>query len=329
MFELRLLIVFIVFGIGGASTNRSKNKKALLEEAGCDPGGKLIFKGVCIDPDYEINKFPNQNITPAWNRGIHVVFDPNKQQVFKVLEHNNRIIMDLKIGVFWRDDRIRTNTSLLSTVDWRFRYSPGLTLSWYERVKCDKYLWYPQVINFQYSYEKKLKHKPVTTLHIEPGELIPETNFTKNSTLLFAYLEYELGLACNFDFIHFPMDNQICRLHLTNKYARQLHIALFYTPEYQHKVDYYETDGFDITITYKESDESNSKNLSYVGIDLYLRRVIHPYLYQYYIPCIVIVCVSQCSFIIPPSAIAGRLGLVATQFLTLTNIFIDSNVSIS
>ena len=330
MLKLRLLIIFVLFCIGCSfAKDKSENKPLLLEEAGCDSGGTLIFKGVCIDHDYEINKFPNQNITPAWNQGIHVAFNPKKQEVLKVIEASNRITMNIKIGLWWRDDRIKTNTSLLNIFDWRFRFAPGLTLSWYEKIQWEKYIWYPQVVNFEYSNEKKIKHNPASILHIEPGELIPETNFTKNSTVLFAYFEYELGLTCNFDFIHFPMDNQICKLRLTNEYARQLRLALFYTPDSQHTVELYEKDGFDITITYIEGDKFHSQNLSYVGINLLLKRVIHPYLYQYYIPCIVIVCVSQCSFIIPPSAIAGRLGLVATQFLTLTNIFIDSNVSIS
>ena len=63
------------------------------------------------------------------------------------------------------------------------------------------------------------------------------------------------------------------------------------------------------------------------GFDVTLARMIQPYLFQYYFPSIAIVVVSQISFIIPLSAIPGRIGLIVTQFLTLTNIFIHQMVS--
>ena len=44
-------------------------------------------------------------------------------------------------------------------------------------------------------------------------------------------------------------------------------------------------------------------------------------------PCIAIVIATSFSFIIPLSAIPGRVALIVTQFLTLTNIFINQMVS--
>ena len=63
-----------------------------------------------------------------------------------------------------------------------------------------------------------------------------------------------------------------------------------------------------------------------VGFNVTLVRIIQPYLYQYYFPSIAIVVVSQISFMIPLSATPGRIALVVTQFLTLTNIFIHQMV---
>ena len=54
--------------------------------------------------------------------------------------------------------------------------------------------------------------------------------------------------------------------------------------------------------------------------------MFQPFLYMYYLPCMAIVLVSQISFIIPLSSIPGRVALVVTQFLTLTNIFIHQTV---
>ena len=42
-----------------------------------------------------------------------------------------------------------------------------------------------------------------------------------------------------------------------------------------------------------------------IGFNITLQRIVQPYLYQYYLPCIAIVIVSQISFIIPLSAVSG------------------------
>ena len=57
-----------------------------------------------------------------------------------------------------------------------------------------------------------------------------------------------------------------------------------------------------------------------------MKRIQQPYLLKYYLPCIAIVTVTQISFYIPPDAIPGRIALLVTQFLTLTNLFISEQV---
>ena len=77
-------------------------------------------------------------------------------------------------------------------------------------------------------------------------------------------------------------------------------------------------------IKYNDSMQNGSDTF---GFNITLERMIQPYIYQYYLPCISIVVVSQISFVIPLSAIPGRVGLVVTQFLTLTNLFIHQMVN--
>jgi hypothetical protein len=90
------------------------------------------------------------------------------------------------------------------------------------------------------------------------------------------------------------------------------------------------TSGFEITITLigteTKSNEIFQNATKKFGLDIKLGRIFEPYLYQYYFPCIAIVIVSQVSFIIPLSAIPGRVALIVTQILTLTNIFIHQMV---
>ena len=65
-----------------------------------------------------------------------------------------------------------------------------------------------------------------------------------------------------------------------------------------------------------------------VGMEITMQRLTTSFFLKYYIPCVAIVLVSEIGFIIPLTAIPGRVALLVTQFLTLTNIFINSMVMI-
>ena len=80
--------------------------------------------------------------------------------------------------------------------------------------------------------------------------------------------------------------------------------------------------GFDIITLFIDDDSDND-----IEIHLFMKRRVTPFFFKYFVPCMAIVAVSQISFIIPPNAIPGRIGLIVTQFLTLTNIFIYQMVS--
>ena len=78
----------------------------------------------------------------------------------------------------------------------------------------------------------------------------------------------------------------------------------------------------------KYTTENLNMYWSKMGYDIELERQPEKYIYQYYIPCSLIVIASSCSFIIPRSPIPGRVALVVTQFLTLINIFMNLMVSL-
>ena len=140
-----------------------------------------------------------------------------------------------------------------------------------------------------------------------------------------------MGINCKFEFSNFPMDRHRCILKLTNRPIRELRLTLydFVIGRFaSNLIKDLERDGFDIRISFKGNNATrNSSVVSFVILKLDMHRILHPYINQYYAPSVAIVCISQVSFIIPPSSIPGRLGLVATLFLTMTNILIDSNVS--
>ena len=77
----------------------------------------------------------------------------------------------------------------------------------------------------------------------------------------------------------------------------------------------------------KTSNSVYYQNELYVfGVYNNITRQIQPYIFKCYIPCITSVAMSFSSFIIPVTAIPGRVTIIVTQFLTLTSIFIHRMV---
>ena len=76
-----------------------------------------------------------------------------------------------------------------------------------------------------------------------------------------------------------------------------------------------------------DANDGYFDNLFEIGFNITMKRVQQPYILKYYLPCVAIVTVTQVSFYIPHDAIPGRVALLVTQFLTLTNLFISEEVS--
>ena len=62
-------------------------------------------------------------------------------------------------------------------------------------------------------------------------------------------------------------------------------------------------------------------NFSITGIEIKFVRHKGKYLYVYYLPSGLFVVVSWVSFLVPPEIIPGRMAMLITLFLVLTNIF--------
>ena len=87
-----------------------------------------------------------------------------------------------------------------------------------------------------------------------------------------------------------------------------------------HSISSYYAVGKDVTITFFGVDNRNGNET--VGFNITMTRRIEPYVMKYYIPSVAVVLVSEVGFVIPLSAIPGRVALLVTQFLTLVNLFI-------
>ena len=132
-------------------------------------------------------------------------------------------------------------------------------------------------------------------------------------------------MSCPFDFSSFPFDEQKCSLTMILPFGWNLTV-----PTNKNHALKYVKDGFEIETQPLDSFRIDADNLNwyslYFGIKATFKRKLSKYIFQYYLPSITIVIASSVSFIIPLSAIPGRVALMGTQFLTLTNIFINEMV---
>ena len=150
--------------------------------------------------------------------------------------------------------------------------------------------------------------------------------------LVASRIEWSVLLSCPFDFSHFPFDTNICPLEMKFFNVNvTLHNNIIGTSNPKDRKD--TSEGFEIAIAplhpRLEFDGFLGNNAMLITFNIIMKRQVTKYLYQYYIPCMSIVTASSFSFIIPITAIPGRVALVVTQFLTLTNIFIKQMVFVS
>ena len=153
---------------------------------------------------------------------------------------------------------------------------------------------------------------------------ILDTNpFNESNPLVQLVVEAKATMYCNFNHDRYPIDTQICNFRLGSR-STGVHFVLYDPGNESHNTASYRVDNFDITIAF--FDGENVDNGEIITLQIQMDRIILPFVYLYYLPCISIVLVSGISFVIPLTAIPGRVALLVTQLLTLTSLFIHQTV---
>ena len=133
------------------------------------------------------------------------------------------------------------------------------------------------------------------------------------------------SVYCIFDHSKYPMDKQECNLTIGSNSFGAIFVLNDHN-ESSRRNSTYVASNFLVSSTFFD-DQRHSFGNNTIGIKFIMTHSTVPYLVKYYIPCNAIVIISLMSFMIPLSAIPGRIALLVTQFLTLTNLFIYEMVS--
>ena len=339
MMNVKMIFYFMLFIAVIATIKAKDNIKEIDSSSKCSPKGNFccnftndhenwiywdITKDTCITDDYLTGEQPEKD---SFIPLLAVDFGTT---ALRINEKEKTLEVDIKMELIWEDTRIRS----YSTDEQDLRRLPLI------RKNTPSYMWIPP---FEIKRVKELKylHDPIMYNYVElvPSMMIKkdkQNTYPINSTLTRVFIEWHVTVSCNFDYLRYPSDNQSCPIEMYIWYANvTLHDrnSLVDTNSiYKGTERIVEMQGFTITkdLVYASyGDESNYGRYSKFGYNFRMERHVEPYILQYYIPCFGIVLVSFFSFVVPISATPGRIGLIVTQFLTLTNLFIHQRVCIS
>ena len=279
-------------------------------------------QNVCISKDYNVDREPDEEHATH----LDIIF-PNIK-VINVEEKKKRLTIDITAASVWEDNRI----SILQSKDNRAVRLPSTS-----KGDSTPVIWNP-FATARISRLKKIRYVFDPTkiqMSLVPRQLAQnmfQIDINSATTFLVgSRIDWSFTASCNFNFSTFPFDRNMCLLEMG--FLNSNVIMHNHKPNSSKEMDRIHTsDGFDIFIEPLEPrlevDPILGVNIHHMRFNIAMKRQLSKYIYQYYIPCIAIVTASSFSFIIPLSAIPGRVALMVTQFLTLTNIFINQMVRI-
>ena len=310
-------------------------EEKLKAEFGCSPSSEWdlvknnlkgsFVRNVCLSKNYQIEEPPSiGNLTP-----VHMHFSDLK--ILEADEKKKSIELLMKLWFFWEDARIKISDPKKSI---RLPYIS----------KTQQGIWYPfATMEIQNMKELAYSHDPVVVKHVWFGSsnfsnyFFTKPVFASSTNVVSANMKLKVKISCHFNFSSYPFDRQKCFFKL---YAENLDITIY--EKINQNISWIQTNqneliGFDVNMTsfcnppvdFGNQYNNDFTKISEFGIIIVMERQFTPYLYQYYIPCFAIVFTSFFSFIVPLSAIPGRVALVVTQFLTLTNVFTHEMVNIN
>ena len=213
----------------------------------------------------------------------------------------------------WTDPEIKAKFA----DSWSLKNGISLSLNMVNQI------WMPDFYLYNVSDYKAFKDSiQITTLQVLPGNALND-----NQTLVQYSMEAKSMVYCGFYLSRYPLDHQQCLFRFGSK-ANDMKFVLYDLNNTFHKEMKYQAVEFEIDITFSEDLQNEKGPTAPVGFDIKMDRVISPFIFKCYLPCVAIVAASSISFIIPLRAIPGRVALMVTQFLTLTNLFIYTMVYI-
>ena len=266
--------------------------------------GILLSSSICLPSGYRKGELPA--VPVEINTAIEV------NNIREIDDKKMTISLEFHPQLVWADNRLVTNFTEQEKKSGKVLNNVNL-----------EYIWKPDLL-IENLCEFKLHSvlEDLSGLAIGNGLALG----LKNETVIWYEFSAKAVIYCNFDFLRYPMDNQQCNFTIGTTYpAKGTIIFTFHSSSvFNFGKATQNTDDFNLVI---EDVNSNMENNTKFGFTIKMSRRLQPFIMECYLPCIAIVIVSQISFLIPLDAVPGRVALLVTQFLTLTNINVHQQVS--
>ena len=279
--------------------------------------GKLLEKGACLKDGYRYWVVPQTGVT--------IVYSTIQKPFLRTIGQREQLVsIDYVLTLIWIDKRIKTNFSMESGIN-----ETSMAL----RISTLKKIWAPELYIFhRSSFLDPYGTRSTVSLKLYSLQKFNELHKTKiremhannESTVVEYKSEYRSRIYCTFDYSLYPMDRHLCTLRLGSRSSSST--LMLQKDEIDENLPIYSAAGFDLVSTLFDENVNNGSNT--IGVKMEMTRRLNPFLLKYYAPAIAVVIVSEISFLIPVAAIPGRIGLLVTLFLTLTNLFIHNMVRV-
>ena len=297
--------LFINFVVSDTNMILSSNNHSIkaIEQWHCN-NGTLLSSSVCVPYGYLKGEVPEKPTIVKTRIEIN--------NILEVSDKKMRMTLDFYQELLWIDNRIKINL-------------PNHEVSVLNNNLVD-FIWKPDLwIKNLFDFKLHGILEPTGGLFIK-GEIpssCQELNCSKEVNTLITYnMEAQATIHCNFRFVNYPMDTQTCDFEMDGSYPYPDIINLSFDFGY-FGVTTKSPNIDDFLIDIKFEDKVNQTGIHAV---INLQRCILPFIIKCYLPCIAIITVSLISFLISVDSVPARVGLLVTQFLTVTNILIAQQV---
>ena len=286
-----------------------ENKRSTAKQL-CMPKQEFVW---CIPQDYDQWKEPwrdNTNVSFPWVYRFTFII----VEIQRVDDRRQTVSIRAHFQVAWQDPRIEINVNAAEWKDNRFGSPNEVNIS----PDVLDSLWIPDLeIYGMTQFERKKILKSMSSIQI---------NIDK-------YVEYEgtvdITISCVMDFYRYPLDSHSCPFRTGSYYSTEETVVCQSEFEYfseqqrslQYSINIDSLPNETRSHTFMNSAIFGNKTYSVCGFNILLKRNRVQMFFQFYFICILFVMASWTPFIINPSVIPGRMGVLITTFLCLINIF--------
>ena len=269
-----------------------------------------MAEGVCLKGETKKHLVPEPGRTK-----VMCHFD--RQELRKVDSREQTISFDLHITMKWFDPNIKSRQRKVNGKNDEIILSPSAVQK----------IWTPDLA-IQHLTALRFKDEWISLVKsriLGPNDLVKEHDGDSSPPNIEVTYQIKSSVYCKFDHSKYPMDEQRCKVTIGSSSFG----AIFVLND-ENKRDEnsnHNVSNFLVTSSLFDNQWHTFGNNT-IGIQFTLTHSTTPYFFKYYIPTMAITTVSMMGFAIPLSAIPGRVALLVTQFLTLTNLFIHEMVTI-